>query len=69
MTARRGRPSKAPEDRMTHYEYVRMPKSVWDDVSAIALHLGYSINGGRSAAVRYAITKMRSLLPTKDTKK
>lgn len=63
MSAKRGRPPKAESERFTHFDYVRMTKATYDAVTLISDHLGYPASGGRSAAIRYAITKMVALLP------
>ncbi len=62
--AKRGRPPKPPGEGFTHYDYVRMTKAQWERVAEIAKSLGFAKNGGRAAAIRYAIDKIAPLVKT-----
>lgn len=57
-----GRPIKNESDRFSHYLYFRLRADQDDKIAAIARLQGFSGNGGRSAAVRFAIDKVHALL-------
>lgn len=69
-TKRLGRPPKAEGEAFSHYVYVRLLASEDEKLAAIARAQGFPSNGGRSAAVRFAINKIHALLfpPTKGKK-
>ncbi len=57
-----GRPKKAPEDTFTHYIFARLLAEEDRKLEEIAARQGFPANGGRSAAVRFAINKIYALL-------
>ncbi len=65
-----GRPKKAAEETFTHYIFARLLSEEDRKLNEIARKQGFPINGGRSAAARYAINKIHALLfPKKDQAK
>lgn len=63
-----GRPPKAAGEGFSHYVYVRLLASEDEKLDDIARSQGFAANGGRSAAVRFAINKIHALISPKGKK-
>jgi hypothetical protein len=57
----RGRPPLDPDEGMTHYVYVRMPKALWDKLEDLAARNGFRGRGHISTTVRWCLERMHSL--------
>lgn len=68
LQARLGRPPKDEDEKLDHYVYVRLRRDQDDLVREIARREGFAENGGRSAAVRWALERIRPLIEKKPAK-